>query len=1041
MTTKTQTVYGAMAAATFALAALAVSAASGRQTATKAQSAGIETFETRIRPVLVERCFSCHSNGAKELKAGLRLDSREAMLKGGAHGPALDLTSLKSSLLLRAIRYDDPSLKMPPTGRLKDSEIAQITQWVELGAPWPATQPAQSPRPSSRSSFWAFCKPVMPRLPAVKNAGWVRQPIDRFVLARLEAKGLQPAPEASKLTLIRRATFDLTGLPPTPNEIQAFLADRTPDAFARLIDRLLTSPAYGERWGRHWLDVARYADSNGVDENLVYATAWQYRDYVVRAFNNDTTIDRFIQEQIAGDLLPETGAERERLDRIIATGYLSLGPKMLAEDDPVKQEEDIIDEQIDTLGKTFLGMTVGCARCHDHKFDPLPQTDYYALAGIFKSTKTMLNFRNMAEWQERPLVSKGIEARIQAADSAIAAKKSRRSAVRDAAVKVVVDRETLRAGAYLAAAKSWMAEQASAVDLHPVLANADTRAPAGARLLEAEDFVRGNVLKDRDGFGKDIGVLVNAGEYPNRTEYDVDVASAGLYQLDLRYASGDPRPIRVYINDRLVTSTAAGKVTGGFYPNHQAWFAEGVYKLRSGVNRIRFERDSYFPHIDKLMLTAWKGGPVPRTLEETAAEAGLLPEFLSQTVSMLRDLQKSGADIAKVSTAPEFDVEPSMDYLLAPDAQVEVKRLAEEIAALERDRPQAPRAMAVSDGSPVNMRVHFRGNYLTLGQECPRRFPAVMTSPGAPAVDPKHSGRLELAQWLTGPDNPLTARVFVNRVWRWHFGRGIVPSVDNFGALGDRPSDPALLDYLATWFQKDGWSLKRLHRAIMLSSAYRMSGGYSGPRAAALTARATAADPENRLHWRFDRRRLEAEEIRDSILAVSGRLDRTLGGTLLTFRPREYVTSTANADPVNYTSRRRSLYLPVIRSALYDVYTAFDFGDPTVMNGDRPSTTVAPQALFVMNSRIVLDETRAMAKSLLDATDIDDAARVQRAYWICFGRPATRAEIDRARQFTTHLLSIYASHGTARDSAEARTAAWQSLCKSLIASNEFFFIE
>jgi hypothetical protein len=833
---------------------------------------------------------------------------------------------------------------------------------------------------------------------------------------------LRPAPVADRRSLIRRATFDLTGLPPTPAEVDAFLADRAPGAWERVIDRLLASPSYGERWGRHWLDVARYADSNGVDENLVYTQAWRYRDYVVGAMNRDLPFDKFIQEQLAGDLLPSTGNELEDVARLAATGYLSLGPKMLAEDDPVKQELDIIDEQIDTLGKTFLGLTLGCARCHDHKFDPLPQTDYYALAGIFKSTKTMMNFKNMAEWQERPLVGKVERERSEEFARKIAAKRDEREKQVKTAGEVVLSAAKQNAAEYFRLAGLAIETEKSGIALKPVLGSGPL--PIGGLLIEAEDFKRGNVLKARDGFGKGIGVLVNAGQYPNRVEYELTIPVAAPYQLDLRYASNDPRPVRVLINGKTVKSNAAGGITGGFNPAEQQWEAEGIFQLDAGDNVIVLERESYFPHIDKLLLTPAPDAVLTQSVDAMAASLGLQSEFLSQAISQRKAMPAITAEKLELSL-PE-----KPEGLLPANTQAAIKLLDEEIKRLEANRPVVPKAMAVSDDKPTDLRVHLRGNYLTQGALCERRFPAVLAGERQPAIPPDHSGRLELALWLTRPDNPLTARVIVNRVWRWHFGVGIVPSTDNFGMLGSRPSNEALLDWLATTFVGDcGWSLKKLHRLIMTSNTYKMSTSFD--------EKAARIDPENTLLWRMNRRRLEAEAIRDSILAVSGQLDRTMGGSLLKFKDREYVTSTANSDPVNYRSTRRSIYLPVIRSALYDVYTAFDFGDPTVMNGDRPSTTVAPQALFMMNSSLVLEQSRAMATDLLKRAD-DDAARIDEAFVRCFSRPPSKSERQRSIQFVAQVESAFSSDVKAE---ERRLHAWQSLCKSLMASNEFIFVE
>jgi hypothetical protein len=527
----------------------------------------------------------------------------------------------------------------------------------------------------------------------------------------------------------------------------------------------------------------------------------------------------------------------------------------------------------------------------------------------------------------------------------------------------------------------------------------------------------------------------------------VTVPTAGAYQLDLRYAAGDARPVQVLVNGTLLASSAAGRVTGGFFPDQQQWHAEGVFRLQAGKNVVRLERASYFPHIDKLLLAPFSGKSYPRTPEQTAAETGLVPELLAQAVEQV----KGGA------TAVSFTLPAQPEHLLPALVQVELKRLDDEVAALEKTKPLAPRAMAVSEGTPATMKVHLRGDYLTLGRECPRGVPAIRAGEHPAAIPADRSGRLELAQWMTRPEHPLTSRVFVNRVWRWHFGRGIVPSTDNFGKLGELPTNQPLLDWLARTFSSaegsgEGgeskaaalspptsprstvarpWSLKGLHRLIMLSNTYQMSGRYD--------AKAAAVDPENRLQWRHERQRLEAEAIRDGLLAVSGQLDRTAGGSLLKFTDREYVTSTANADPVTYVSLRRAVYLPVIRSALYDVFTAFDFGDPSVLNGDRPTTTVAPQALFMMNSPLVLEATKAMATRLLAAPEPSDTARIARAYEQCYGRTATPAETRRALAFLEQLQQVYAAKEP--DMAQRRLRAWQSLCKALVSANEFVYVD
>ncbi|MSR56901.1 MAG: DUF1553 domain-containing protein [Planctomycetaceae bacterium] len=979
-------------------------------------------------------------------------------------------------------------------------------------------------------SFWAFQPIGRPPPPEVKGIDRVQSPVDRFILAGLEAQGLSPATHADKRTLIRRATFDLIGLPPTPAEVAAFLADESSEAFTRVVDRLLSSPSYGERWARHWLDVARYADSNGLDENLAYANAYRYRDYVVAAFNRDQPFDQFVHEQLAGDLLPGTGDIAELMDRTTATGFLSLGGKMLAEDDPVKMQMDIVDEQVDTIGRAFLGLTVGCARCHDHKFDPLPQADYYALAGIFKSTKTMENFSVVARWQERALAAPQIVAHRDARRQQIAEKKAEAARIAESENKQLQLASRKHVGAYLIAAYrpqkiDELLKQAQLLGGQPQTADLP-----GVILIEAENFVRGNVLKDRDNYGKDIGVLVNRGEQPNFTEYEIEVEAAGVYQCELRYAAAAARPTRLLINGREVKADAAGRVTGTWFPDSQTWFIEGLYPLAAGRNVVRLENAQVFPHIDKLLFAPFRDadGKSP-ALPELAATADdryeLIPEIVREWVAYLErtrpnqeslfaqwnaaarrgkpgpgdsgenDNQKLEAvdeKQTKVAAAVrEFlwaDPKPeSLEQLAARyqqlfdsieaggerskspesgDTQLQdevraairsvldekagpfaVPKSAEEhypapivaqlklqraeIKGLEDSLPVLPETMAVSDGKPENLRVHLRGNHLTLGDEVPRRFPQILAGQQQTPIDEQQSGRLQFARWLTAAENPLTSRVIVNRVWLWHFGEGLVRSPDNFGRLGERPTHPQLLDFLAGELIRSGWSLKTLHRLIMLSSTYQMSTS-GNPQAAAV-------DPENRLWSRANRRRLEAEAIRDSILAVAGTLDSTMGGSLLPTENRKYVTSTANVNPVVYDSARRSIYLPVVRSALYEVLQAFDFADPSTLNGRRDSTTVAPQALFMMNSGFVLSQTKILASKLLSDDRLDDAGRVSRLYDLALSRLATGHEIIRNLSFVSRYAQAAVDKQNPPD--ESRLRAWQALCRTILASNEFVFVE
>ncbi|MGD9646296.1 MAG: DUF1553 domain-containing protein [Pirellulales bacterium] len=1034
----------------------------------------IEFFEKHVRPVLAAKCFSCH--GPNQQKGGLRLDSRAALLAGGDSGPAISLASSGESLLIDAINHGD-LVQMPPQGKLPERDRLSLARWVQMGAPWPpadlepgepavaAADAVAGPSPprewsDEERAHWSFQPVVRTAPPAVQNVPWCHSPVDHFVLAKLEAAGLRPAPHAEKRVLARRITFDLTGLPPTPDEVAAFVADDSPEAVARLVDRLLATPQYGERWGRHWLDVARYADSNGMDENLAFGEAYRYRDYVVAAFNADLPYDQFVREQLAGDLLSaptdaaSSGDQARANERLVATGFLCLGPKMLAQDDPVKMEMDIIDEQVDTLGQAFLGLTLGCARCHDHKFDPISQADYYALAGIFKSTQTMENFTVVARWQERPLTTPEIEQQLAEHHQQIAAQKEQIAQRVAQANDELLATARARAADYLAAAASLVAGQ-------PVIAHhsatADEGRTAGSLSFEAEAYARGNLVKDFDLYGPEIGVVYNRGELPNFVEFDLELneAQAGAYQLELRYAAAQSRPIDVLLDGVPVLLATAELVTGSWNPDTQSWQPVALLLLDAGKHTLRFERDGPFPHVDKLALSphAWPEG-VPtggrRTLAEVADEQGLAPLFLAQSVSWLlaRAAAEQPVEVeqALADGKGPFVARDGIEAGYSADAVAELAQLREKLAALEKAVPQVPQAMAVSERSPQDLRVHIRGSHLNLGAEVPRGFPSVfdglLADVRTPAAD--HSGRLELADWITRADHPLTARVIVNRVWLWRFGEGLVRSPDNFGRLGESPTHPELLDWLAGWFVEQGWSIKALHRLLMTSAAYQMS--------TAFDAEAAAIDPDNRLSWRFNRRRLDAEELRDAILANSGRLDRSPGGSLLSTKDREYVTGTASVNPTKYDSPVRSVYLPVVRSALYDVFQAFDFPDPSVLMGRRDRTIVAPQALFMLNSSLVLAESRAWAERLLnkdgaadqpaaDQISVDDVetARLNDLYLTALSRVASEEEVTRARQFLAASQQAWSDLGVGEE--EARLRAWAGLCRAIWGSNEFVFVD
>ena len=1086
-----------------------------------AQTSGADFFEKNVRPLLVQRCLTCHAS-VDHPAGGLRMDSRESLVQGGSRGPAIVDGKPEDSWIIRAVRQTSSNLRMPPGSKLSDAEIAMLAQWIAMGAPWPGNGTPE--RAKEPQKFWAFTPPKDPAIPDVKNAAWVKSPIDAFVLAGLEAKDLKPAPPAGKRELIRRATFDLTGLPPTPEEIQAFLNDAHPDAFARVVDRLLASPRYGERWGRHWLDVARYADSNGLDENLVYKNAYRYRDYVIQAFNKDKPYDQFVREQLAGDLLPDAKDLATTFERWTATGFLSLGAKMLAEDDPVKMQMDIVDEQLDTASRAFMALTVGCARCHDHKFDPIPQADYYSMAGIFKSSKTMENFKVVAKWNEYVLAPPEDRARLQAHEAKIKAKGKEIDRVVKAENRKLAEEARSKAGAYLLAASDVL--RYARIPLKPALENAGNGAAVVVR--EAGSFDRGNAPRQ---LKKGDPNAPAGAKGPFFAEYDVTVAAAGDYQLDFLELETGGGTADIWLNGVLMKKGAAPVENRAASEDAGGWSVAGIFPLAAGRNTLRLEHKSRFPYFEKLSVAPSSlpaGAPVPKTNVQIARQYGINPGFLNHWAEEM--VRAKGAPNSVLFAWYAFDAKGSLDdnslsgwtspaatrfqgfrpktreqlaahyqesfqeadrqwreiqaarppadgtqhddemedppkkevkepglpdssleafrELLyakagpfrAPEeakqyfpaaAQEQLTRMEKEHTDLEAAKPDFPQAMGVCEGANVgDLAIHIRGSHWTLGPVTPRRFLRVIAGENQPAIPQGQSGRLQLAEWLTAPGHPLTSRVMANRIWRWHFGRGIVPSVDNFGRLGEPPSNLPLLDWLSLQFTGHGWSIKQMHRLMMLSNTYQMSSAYD--------AHAAEIDPENTLLWRASRRRLEAEEIRDAIMAVSGDLDLTAGGSILNYKDREYVADTEKRGGGDYDRNRRAVYIPVVRSSMYEVFQAFDLPDPSTSNGDRSATVVAPQALFMMNGSVVLGHTKTMARKLLARADLDDAGRVREAYERALGRPAAANEIDRALSFIAKVDQAMKDH--VQDPAERHAFAWQSFCKSLISSNEFIYL-
>jgi len=894
-------------------------------------AADLEFFEKRVRPVLIEHCYDCHS--ADERSGGLKVDSRHAILKGGDTGPSIVAGEPDKSLLIEAIQYENRDLQMPPEQKMPTNQIADLVEWVRRGAPDPRTAtPDDNHEPLAGMSiedgrkFWSFQPVSNPELPAVDQSDWIQTPVDHFVLSGLEQKNLAPAPRADRETLLRRVTYDLTGLPPTIEEIDAFLADESANAFEKVVDRLLSSPQYGVHWGRHWLDVARYADSNGLDENLAYGHSWRYRDYVIDSFNNDKPYDRFVIEQLAGDLLPDATVETRT-----ATGFLSLGAKVLAEPDRNKLDMDIIDEQIDTTGKAFWGLTLGCVRCHDHKFDPVKQTDYYALAAIFKSTRTLAESKTGAihHWYEHSFATEEDKKKAEEINAEIKKLTSAANSYKNGLVTELRNRTKEQAAEYLAAAVL-VTPQMSLVDMATV---AEPR-----------------------------------GLHPRILHH---------CRLHLEYHQDDPF----------------------FQPWHELAAAGDPFVVRQHY-------ESLFAEMKQAMDAA------------EDKKAPLDEERLEQARLAVND----NSGFLALPAKPE--------YVLTDEQIAEYHRLLDVAREFESQAFDEPAAMGVADGEVVaTLPVHIRGSYKNLGQPVAREFPEVMRmSESRPIFPEDGSGRLELAMWATNSEHPLTARVIVNRIWGWHFGQPLVKSTENFGVLGDQPSHPELLDWLAWNFMDRGWSIKELHRLIVHSSAYQMS--YHHPQ----FEQCAAVDQENRLLWRANLQRLPAEAIRDAVLSVSDRLDTSLGGKTVPLRNRQFVFNHTSKDHTKYDSLRRAVYLPVIRNNLYSLFEQFDFPDPTMPTGHRNVTTIAPQALLLMNSDLVVDSADAFAERVIDASS-DNESRIEFAYRVAYGRKPSADET----RYVLAFLAEQSAQGEA--SAAAEREIWSVVCHGLIAANEFIYLK
>ncbi len=1047
-----------------------------------------EFFETKVRPVLAEKCFSCH--GEAKQKGGLRLDSRESLLKGGDSGAAIVPGDAQKSLLLRAVHYDG-ELKMPPAGKLSDENIAALTQWIQNGAVWPATAVSVATvAPTAgfteqQRNFWSFQPVKEPVVPPVKNKRWGQSPIDNFILAELEKRGLQPAPSADKATLIRRATFDLTGLPPTPDEVRVFLEDKSANAYAKVVDRLLASPAYGERWARHWLDVARYADSldargSGGDGDI--AQAWRYRDWVVNAFNEDLPYDQFITQQIAGDVLAAREAKYDP-QKVVATTLLAIGNWGNGDADKEKVQTDIADDQVDIVSRGFMGLTVACARCHDHKYDPISTRDYYGMAGIFFSTHIL----------ER-MAAKGAGEAIQrvalAAPSEIAKRQEHETKLKAAEDKLKSDTQNFYAAyakemlpqtaRYLMAIydfrrsnlsisefaaqnnlhahalRQWMSfiglgdYKLMAVAQRDVLNSPGVHGFRGAEdtpslLVNTTDEARklltfmlpARSVNIHPGPKDGVAVMWKspvAGEVKIKGKLaDADAACGDgfAWAIDFRQhgaareiASGDAAnggaqalpetKIAVAKGDsiELLVLPKASHVCDSTTVDFSFESGDKTWNLARDIVENLHENGKGNPHSDSYGNAAvWSFGDMAGTLrgKKTAGDSPLVR--WQTAIGAAREEAQRAADefqksFAAVDNSSPFWINNRDDETALSEAARQ--SLQTQNALLEALRKDVPPPLEYANaaqeggilGTPYegfhDVKIHKRGSYAKLGDEVPRGFPAVLNYETPPPIA-KGSGRLELAQWLANEKHPLTARVLVNRLWQHHFGEGIVRTPSNFGFLGERPTHPQLLDYLASEFTSKGWSIKKIQHEIMLSATYQQS-SLAPPKTKAL-------DPDNRLFGHMNRQRLEAEAIRDSLLFVAGRLNLERGGPSV----RAFKTP------------RRTLYITTIRSDRAGYGPLFDAADSTASIDRRTVSTVAPQALFLMNDPFIFEQAQALAKRV--AAVPDSKARLVELYALLFGRAPSEAEITIGLKFT----------------AAPDGGAWAQYCQILLCSNEFVY--
>ncbi len=955
---------------------------------------GVDFFEAKVRPILAKRCESCH--GPKVQESGLRLDARAGWERGGDQGAALVRGKPDESLLIKAIRREIDDLAMPPDRKLSSDEVATLVEWVRRGAPDP--REATSTRAGAMTlaeakSWWAFQPVTRPEVPPGGN------PIDAFLLDKLARSNVTKlAPRADRRTLIRRASYDLTGLPPSPEDVDRFVGDDSPDAFAKVVDRLLASPHYGERWGRHWLDVVRYADTAGENSDRPLPHAWKYRNGVIESFNRDQPYDEFIRDQIAGDLLAKGLPPEEAARKTIATGFLAIARRFGHDID--KDRHLTYEDVIDTTTRAVLGLSVACARCHDHKYDPISNRDYYALYGIFDSTRFAF-----PGCEPKPLPR---------------------------------DLVPLQSPAEWDRVNAPYLEQKSALDREQAALDADRQATTGSNSPKV--LAEGSIPDGGSMELPPVVVSVGAGQSLRLVISPLGNHGADTTRVEWQIAGADNR--RWTLPDDVTGNLLAGNPHPGAKGGDPVWM---FLDMRGGSSTLDEPVKSL---LGKPGLDVWRNGDTPSAFVNASGEALPVWTSLPPRSFFVHPAADGPVAVAWVSPVEEkltitgkvHDAHPGgpdgIGWRLELDesnARESVRKLAayrekrRELdarrAALDARKPVPELAYAVAEGQPHHAKVQLRGDPEKPGPEVPRRWLEVL---GGDIVNPAtgESGRRELAQWLTARGNPLTARVMVNRVWQHHLGRPLVETPNDFGTRGQRPTHPELLDWLAAEFMDSGWRIKPLHRAIMLSEAYQ--------RASVLPD--GSDDIPTRAYARFARRRLDAEEFRDSLLVASAQLDPS-PGTAHPFPPESAWSFTQhNPFAASYATPRRTVYQMVQRNRRDPFLALFDGADPNATTPIRQGTTVPTQALYVMNDPFYHEQARHLADRVLGH---EPSARVESLYRIVYQRSPSAFERDRADRF----LKVYADEVANDPPGEQDLAAWSALGRVLLGSNEFLYLD